>query len=443
MIARLSVAALLAAEAFAFYAIGELVAAGYGGAPAHAAAAWTFCLVAAAAFGLPRVLDAYGLSEAKSRVIIALLGALIIYAAVRLTVAGNLAIWDLSWAASFMQGTADSSPSGRAFVSAMLLLALWVRTSLRSREEVEVESIARSVAIPFAIVTLVVVVGAGTDRAAEVGRAGAAFYALIVVALAFAQLSLSGSTFGDIRAGGVTATLLAATLGAVVAGLVAVGFVLGIAGPVIGPPIGIALTKTLTIVLTPLAWALSHMFELLFSGSHGFPKLQPPTQGLPLKPAAPPGGESVFHRMLVGGFRGLALAIILGLAVGVAWFVVRLRGRAHNRRVEDHTDGSAGSFGEDLRNIFGSLFRRGHGGRYDGPSEVTRLYLDVLQRAEQTGQQRIPGETPAEFAPKLATAFQAAVTDDITQAFEQARYAGREPDPRIVLELQQRWKAVR
>ncbi|MGH7753015.1 MAG: DUF4129 domain-containing protein, partial [Gemmatimonadales bacterium] len=57
-----------------------------------------------------------------------------------------------------------------------------------------------------------------------------------------------------------------------------------------------------------------------------------------------------------------------------------------------------------------------------------------------TGHARRPGETPAEFAPVLEDTFHRPVTDEITHAYEQARYAGREPDGAALAALEHRWR---
>ncbi len=91
--------------------------------------------------------------------------------------------------------------------------------------------------------------------------------------------------------------------------------------------------------------------------------------------------------------------------------------------------------------MFKSLFSRkrapepGH-----ATTEATRLYLEVLHKAETAGHQRPAGQTAHEFAPELHETFATPVTDDITAAFEAARYAGREPDARAVEEMRQRWQ---
>ena len=52
-------------------------------------------------------------------------------------------------------------------------------------------------------------------------------------------------------------------------------------------------------------------------------------------------------------------------------------------------------------------------------------------------------ENGDEYSPALAETLQTDVTLEITRAFEEARYAGREPDAATVAELQRRWKLVR
>lgn len=442
MIANAAILALVSSEALGFYLAAELLAAGYHGEDAHAVSAWLFVLVAVVAFALPRILEDYNLSPRKLQATVAAVGMLLIYGIVRYTVAGDLRLWDIGWAGTFIRGNTDASAGGRAFFAAVLTLALWARTSINFRDEVEVESITRKVGVPFAVVTVLMLVGAPTARAPEVARAGAAFYALAVIALAFSQLSLSGATMGEVRAGGTTAVLLAVTGAVVAGGLLLAGLIFGLLGPLLGPAFGRAVTDVLTIVLTPFSWLLSNFFKFLFSGSSGIPNLNP-GQVPPPKAPAQGGADSEAHRAAIYGLRALALVLIVGGAAVSVWLFIKLRNRVRGARAEDHAVGTAGSFGEDVRNLLGALFHRGPARPANRGSEMTRLYLEVLRRAEQNGQQRLLGETPAEIAPRLTSTFRAVVTDDITRAFEEARYAGREPDARTMAELQQRWAAVR
>jgi hypothetical protein len=105
----------------------------------------------------------------------------------------------------------------------------------------------------------------------------------------------------------------------------------------------------------------------------------------------------------------------------------------------------AGSAGEDLRSLWRSVFRRGGDSRTTAASQsgTVRLYRQVLDHAAERGRPKNPAETPREFAPVLSSTFHAGVTDEITAAFHEARYAGREPDPRTLAELERRWREAR
>jgi hypothetical protein len=137
-------------------------------------------------------------------------------------------------------------------------------------------------------------------------------------------------------------------------------------------------------------------------------------------------------------------ALILGIilaAVAVVLYFTRLRRRVRALEEAGPLRGSAGTIREDLASLFRSLLPGGRaGGAARGGAGAARLYQEVLRRAEQTGHAREPAETPSEFAPELLQAFHSAVTDEITAAYEQARYAGREPDPATLAALERRWR---
>ncbi len=442
MIAGIAILASLLADAFLFATLAELIASGYSDDP-HAAGAWAFCIVALAGYGLPRLLEGF---ELESRISLAITGAgglFIVYLLVRVTAAGDVAVWDLGWIADFLrsaQATADAG--GHALTATILLLATWARTSLRAGDEIEMESIPRSFALPFALVTAFVVMGAVTDRSGEVGRAGAAFYAMAVISLACSQLALSGATYGEMRAGGTAGVMLLGTGAVAVVGLLLVGLFTTILGPVIGPIIASGTQWILTIVLTPFAWALTNLFEFLFAGASPFEGLEDATRR-----NVQEAGEQTDEEHSAGAEAGLfflrtvALLLFFAFAAALVTVFVRLQKRRATLLEEGREVGVAGNLREDLGSMFRSLFRR-QPPRESGyaTTESTKLYLEVLARAEGAGHVRPDGETATEFAPELKETFATPVTDDITRAFEAARYGGREPDERTLAELRQRWQ---
>jgi hypothetical protein len=443
LIAGLAILASLLADAFIFATIAELIAAGYAPSDPDAFGAWSFCIVAVAGYGLPRLVEGFELTSRKAYILTALGGLGLIYLLVRVQSAGDVAVWDFAWAGNFLTETSQTTEQGgHALTGSILLLATWARATLRSGDEIEMEAIPRSFAIPFAVVTTVVVVGAATDRSGEVGRAGAAFYVMAILSLVSAQLSLSGATFGELRAGSTAGILLAGTAAVATVGLSVIGIFTAFVGPIIGPIIGSAVEWTLTIILTPFAWLLEKFFAAMFGDANPFPQLGEGVSDLSREAANPDDADKPpASRTGVFILRTFALLVFLAVAGLLVSVFLRLRKRAAVRLDDDRQAAAVGDLRQDVGAFFRSLFRRG-GHREPGyaTTEATRLYLEVLERAERAGHSRPDGETAREFAPELRTTFASPVTDDITRAFEAARYAGREPDVRTIEDLRRRWQ---
>lgn len=443
MIGAAAVAALLIADALVFGTFAELLAAGYDGESPDAISAWAFVLVGVAGYGIPRFIEGFELEARRAYAITGAAGVLLIYLLVRVSVAGDVALWDLGWVADFLRDAQTTAErGGHAIVAATLLTAAWARANMRSADEIEMETVARTVAVPFIVVTAIVVVGAATDRSGEVGRAGAAFYAFAILALACSQLSLSGATFGEVRAGSTAGILLAGTAGVALLTLLLIGLATSVLGPVLGPAIGTVTEWTLTILLTPFAWVLTWIFETVLQGNNPFPNLPQNVVNTSEAAGDPDSGErSAVSKAGLFLARTIALLALVALVAFVATVFVRIRNRQRARVADGRETATAGDLRGDLGSMFRSLFhRRGHASPGQATTEATRLYLEVLAKAEREGHGRPEGETAREFAPVLHETFATSVTDDITRAFETARYAGREPDARAIEDLRRRWQ---
>lgn len=442
MIARLAAASLLLAEAMVVATFAEFLAASYSGQTHHAVGAWAFGLTALAGFAVPRFVEGFDLSPTKAYALSGAVGLLLIYALTRITVVGDIAVWDLAWIGDFLRDSqAAAERGGHAIVGAILLLVVWARANLRAADEIEMETMPRSVTLPFAITTIVVILGAMGDRSGEVGRAGAAFYVFAVLALVCSQLSMSGATFGEMRAGSTAGILLLGTAAAAVAVLLVIALFVALLGPVIGPAISASVKWTLTLILTPFAWALTWFFELLFRGASPLPDLQEAVVNRSQEAGHPDRDKSTATRVSAFFMRMVALTLMIGAAALIATVFARMRRRQKRLEDEGREVSAVGDLRADLGSMFRSLFRR-QPARPPGEAttEATRLYLDVLAKAESRGHPRESGATAREFAPVLNETFADPVTDDITRAFESARYAGREPDLRTLAELRRRWE---
>ena len=454
MIAALAVAGLLAADALALYTFGELLAGGYVEGHRETPAAVLFVVVAFLGYGVPRVLDLWILGARKRLAVSAVIGVLVLYAALRITFASDLALWSFGWVEEFfLRYDAHGAVIGPLALGGILLLGAWARGSWRSSGEVWLEAVPRSLAIPFGLVTVFVVLATFGDRTGTVARGAVAFYGVALATLACSQLALSGATFGDLRAGSVTGALLGATGGVTVLGVVVVGVVFSVLadlfGPVVTGPIADGVLWFVQyVIFFPVIWVIAQIVEGLFwlydailrGGGDEEMREPPPEQpqgqpGSGIEPASDSALRRIGRYLFAGGI--LAGGVVVA-AIVIALAALR-RHRGDTGRDESVESEQAGGLGEDLRAALG-LFRRGRSSRPPAGEGAVRLYLEVLQQAERSGVERPASRTASEFAPNLSSAFHTGVTDEITRAFEHARYAGRDPDPAALDDLRRRWR---
>ena len=242
----------------------------------------------------------------------------------------------------------------------------------------ELETLPRTIGVPFAAVTVLMVAGALTGNAGEVGRGGAAFYAAAVLALVCAQLAQSGTTFGELRAGGITAALLAGIAGGVAACVAVFGLVFGIFGDAVGAAVWFVVRIVLTIFLVPFAW----VFALVANALIGEGKLDTERK-LPERLALPTNektsGDSLLETIVTYGLRALLLLVALGILLGLIALIALLRRKYRRRGAGGPAEGPAA--GLDRGGLFRWPFRKGAaGGVAVHGSGVVRLYREVLQR---------------------------------------------------------------
>ncbi len=449
MIARAALVLLLASEALALYTVGEVVMRVFPEPGNELVSAPVFVLVALVAFFAPAALDWFAVEGGKRATVITVLAFLVLYGALRLQYGHDLALWDFGWARDFVLETGKLRDwIAPVVTSGFLLVLTWSWAAWRSRSELWLDNAPRALVVPFVVVTIALIVTAGSEQAEVVTRGGVVFYGVALAALACAQLSQSGSSIGNLRSGGITTVMLAGTAAFAALGVLLVGVLLDPLVDVLSTPavaVGRAIGWFVTyVIFLPVAWVLTNLFELIFSllgvGESEPREIEMPEASVPVDGAESLGeGDSVAARVtrytLAGGmiFLGVAVVAVLIFILAV------LRRRAAEPEREAPESERAGSLGDDLRDAARGLLRRDRRPEPAGEG-VVRLYLDVLESARREGKPRSDAQTPHEFAPVLMSAFHRDVTDEITAAFEYARYAGRPPDEATLGDLRRRWE---
>jgi len=450
VIGRAAIALLLAAEALAFYTIGEVVMRILPEPGNQLVSAPAFVVVGFLAFLLPSAFDWFAIEGWKRIVSIGALGLVVLYGAMRIQYAGDLFLWDFGWLVDFVTATGTVRDWVIPVItSSVLLLVTWARSGWRSRSGIWLETAPRSLAIPFALVTVALLVSAGSEQSEIVTRAGVVFYGIALAGLATSQLAQSGSGIGGLRSSGVTTLMLAGTAAFAVLGVILIGIVLQPLIDVLEAP-ATAVLEAIAWFITyaffhPIAWVLTFVIDLILSflgGDGEPPEIQlpePPVEATEAQGQGGGEGESLADRAARWGLAAGAIFLgVLGVAA-VVFILAMLR-----RRDDDDDSGSsesehAGNLGDDLRDAARSLFRRDRRQRPTGEG-VVRLYQEVLDSADRAGKPRAAAQTPHEFAPILLNAFHRDVTDDITAAFEHARYSGRPPTEADLADLRRRWE---
>ena len=450
MIARVAIALLLAAQALTVYTLGEVVMRIFPEQSNELVNAPAFVAYSYLAFLTPAALDWFAVEGARRGLAIGFVGVLVLYAILRLQYAHDLALWDFSWASDFVLSTGSVRDwVAPVLTSTFLLTVTWVWAAWRASSGVWLDHAPRAMVIPFALVTLALLVTVGSEQGDIVTRAGVVFYGVALAALACSQLSQSGSSIGGLRSGGVTTAMLIGTGIFAVLGVLLVGVLLEpivdfFSTPVIivGKAIGWFLTW---VIFYPIAWVLTLFFEWFFSllgGGDSEPRqIEIPDFGS--EEGGGDGveeeGESLASRVTRFTLAGGAIFLGIAFVVGILFVIAFLRRRSGEAGREAPESERVGNFGEDLRDAARNLFRRER--RHDPAGEgAVRLYLDVLESASKAGKPRTGSQTAHEFAPVLLDAFHRDVTDEITMAFEYARYAGRPPDESTLTDLRRRWE---
>lgn len=444
MIAAGAVGAALVAEAIAWSLAGFVVSLAFSDGPGPIG--WlSFLVVICAAFFVPGMVGART-ENRRAHLAVVAFGVVLILGVTSLEVGGSLEALTFGWLVDFYREPESTLRAGAPAIAAVLLLAgAWATGAARASREGDLETHARSLALPFAMVIALALLSSGSARASEAAILVAAFFAAAVISLAWAQLALGGATLGAIREGGITAVLLGITTLVATLGFVVLGLGWRYFGDAVASVVGAAVEAVLVVILTPIAWILAFVVERLTGGGDPLAGLDRLTEFARTDvPAAGEDEPSVAERIGIFGLRTLALAAFAGLMAGIILLWTRVRKRYQGGSDAVSSLEAAGSLLGDIRSLLRGVLPGSRGTTLDpGASAAARLYLDVLHDAERKGHPRAPWQTPHEFAPVLHDTYATQVTDEITESFEEARYGGREPDFARLATLERRWRALR
>lgn len=405
-------------------------------------------LTAGGAFFLMRLLSGAGLPVALAAIVGLLASFIALHLLIIFAVSGELRVWEPSsfgglFADDGIVGNVDADAFvlrpdlqlvglGSATVTAAVLTLLWLRFLLAGRAPATLDSALRSFGLGFVAVLAATMLAEGTDQGAMAAWILPYF---VLGALTVAVAHAARAPVGE-RVGGGTPWLISVigTLGVVLAvaasfALLALLDVQRALEPLVDG-LGFVLAWLLIIALTPVAWVLQRLLELIGADA-SIPELdisfgeEPPSEEEP--------GDGGIR---LPGWMGDVLKVAAFAAV--AWLLYRLgrmifrRFRPYEERTYEELRFAATDSGQDTG--LGRLLRRLVPRRASAPSSAWternpayRLFARTVVAAHRRRRPRQEGETPLEFGDRAGRELRAEPFRGIAAAFDRARYGRHLP----------------
>jgi hypothetical protein len=418
----------------------------------------TTVAVALASYGISRAMQHLDLNEVYVRRWAVGISAVLLYILMRAEFAGDLALWNFSWLGDLLGGMGTAiARRPDIFIGVFALLIMWVRGIVIGQSTLHFESFL----FPFSVALVVTALAAafaedvGARESLQQIPILSAGLGLTVLALAHMSRVEAGPSQGFGRSWGpILLGTLALLIGLTIAfALLDFGLVRAILAPVVAGIIwvlnGIFLILTLVIIY-PIYWLL-RMIILALGFFISSERLQQLAQMLDERDA---NQRELQTPQLPGAFLILERLVVLSvvaLVVGVALYWLFRRYSQSRRKTDGERESvfDRGSIGEDMNAMLNALlgrFRRDRSTRKDIGGElapIRRLYLEVLDKAEDDGLSRRAAATPREFATPLVSHFRNDAPAEISEAFAAARYGRQYPSRAAVRTLSAAWRSIR
>ena len=379
----------------------------------------------------------------------------------RVDLAETTQIWSFAWAADISDpgsGAWRGSEHLDHVLGMAVLTFAWFRGVALGNSDLAERSLAQMV--PIAVIVFVVgfLAGDGAQIVDRVRVAALAFLAVALLAVAFrnAQRLTAGGSFGAV---GLTfmSTLGAMLVVAIVFMLIVTLLVAAVGGSGVAEPVTDALGWLLRNVATGVAWVVWTLLwplrQLIGSGAPPIP----PQEVCFLNEAGElecvtelqrefdfeqnttdDGTGAVAFRVFAG------IGLVLGLTILAALLFRQIWRR---RRTPDEERESLWAEADPLGDLWSGLRSLGRRlrphGRADREPGIAGLYLEMLADAQRRGTARPAARTPRQFAPTLERLYRSGLPGEISERFNEQRYAGREPPSADVARLRLAFESIR
>jgi hypothetical protein len=371
-------------------------------------------------------------------------------------------VWSFGWAADVSDpdsGAWSGSQRLDHVLGMAVLTFAWFRGVALGSSDLAGRSLAPLLPVAVLVFVAGFLAGDGAQIIDRVRIAALAFLAVGLLAVAFrnAQRLTAGGSFGAV---GLTfaSTLGAMLVAAIVFMLIVTLLVATVAGSGVAEPVTDTLGWLLRNVAIGVAWVVWTLLwplrQLIGSGAPPIPPQEVCflNELGELECIAEPQRSFDFEQQTGGddGAGAVAFRVFagIGLVLGVTILAALLfRQVWRRRRAPDEERESLWSEADPLGDLWSglrSLGERLRPRRGAAPEPgIGGLYLEMLADAERRGTRRPTARTPRQFAPALERLYASPVPGEISERFNEQRYAGREPPADDVARLRDAFASLR
>ncbi len=409
---------------------------------------WAIFLAAFGSFYTARVLGRLDISLQTMRVLAVIVSTVCLYVLLRMAYLDDLRLWNMAWLGHFVEhpGTAQAP----IVFGCLLTSLLWLRWAVQAQNSLTFDTIVTSFSVGFVATVLGSLIDISDGISTATDEVLIPFFAIGLLTLAVFRI---GRTTPDATPTPFDRPWVIASLGLVgVMVLVAApAWLIGTvdASPVL-EPVGRGLGWIVDGIIAVLAVPVGLFFDFmgwLVLRLIGSPIVEEQELSEALREPEEVQGENKFRTPFLIIGRTIAGLILAGFFMALAWLIFSRLGRGRRDRAElRESVWHEGSLFEDVGDLLGKLFARKVRRAVPTPNlspdllAVRRLYLDVLERAEDRGLERPPAKTPLEFAPPLSEHFHSTIPDRVSRAFTRARYGLKTTPASDIERLRKEWR---
>jgi hypothetical protein len=336
----------------------------------------------------------------------------------------------------------------------LVICAGWVRGVWIAQRDMTYGLVLMSFSVGLIIFVITLLFGQSTQAGELINIAALPFFLSGLFTLALIQLQVAEESGGHAARGPWMQVVLGTVAGLGMISALLGLFPLGLANRLLAP-VGLLVLRIIDLVIyaiaLPVSWIVTFLLSRLVNENAEW-QIDTRMATDAAEQVEEQGDQSVFIGFLLTLLKFLFVLLVIAIVAYILYRIFRRLRRPTTRAGDEVREAidAEGGLGSDLNALFRGLMNRWRRGSADTEPDlppnarrVRRLYLDLLDDAEERGTPRPAAATPHEFAPSLSQTYQGTVSVRLSDRFAAVRYGHDEPSSEEVATLERETEAAK